>query len=82
MRLNMLPLALLLPLIPTPAFAYLGPGLGMGAVATALGVVVAVFLGLFSILWYPLKRLIRRLTGRGTVLKTERTVEAARDRGM
>jgi hypothetical protein len=55
----------LLPLIPllvapAPAYAYMGPGLGMGAVMTSLGVVVAILLGLFSLLWYPVKRLIQR----------------------
>jgi len=78
MRLNLLPLALLLPLLPTPALAYLGPGLGMGVVATSLGIVVAIGLGLFSVLWYPLKRLVRRISGRGSA---ERPSDSARDPG-
>lgn len=48
---------------PGLAQAYLGPGLGLGAIGAALGAVAAVFLGLLSIAWYPFKRLWRRLRG-------------------
>jgi preprotein translocase subunit SecD len=48
----------------TPAQAYVGPGLGLGAVSTALGVVGAIFFGIIAFIWYPFKRLIRRLRGR------------------
>lgn len=61
MRLKPLLTALLVLVIPAPAWAYMGPGLGMGAVMTSLGVIGAILLGLFSILWYPAKRLIRRI---------------------
>jgi hypothetical protein len=61
MRLKPLLTALLVLIIPAPAWAYMGPGLGMGAVMTSLGVIGAILLGLFSILWYPAKRLIRRI---------------------
>lgn len=47
--------------LPATASAYGGPGLGLGAVATALGILGAIVLGLISILWYPCKRLVRRL---------------------
>jgi len=61
MRLKPLLTALLVLIVPAPAWAYMGPGLGMGAVLTSLGVIGAILLGLFSILWYPAKRLIRRI---------------------
>jgi len=64
MRLKPLLTALLVLIIPAPAWAYMGPGLGMGAVMTSLGVIGAILLGLFSILWYPAKRLIRRMARR------------------
>jgi O-antigen/teichoic acid export membrane protein len=41
-------------------FAYLGPGLGAGAVAAVIGILASIFLALFAILWYPFKRLIKR----------------------
>jgi len=42
-----------------PSLAYIGPGLGAGAVAAILGLIGAFFLGLFAILWYPIKRLMK-----------------------
>ena len=44
----------------TSALGYVGPGLGTGAIATVLGVIFAIFLSLFSIVWYPIKRLIKK----------------------
>ena len=40
-------------------FAYIGPGMGGGLIAGVLGVVGAVFLALFGILYYPIKRLVK-----------------------
>lgn len=48
-----------------PAQAYVGPGLGLGAVSTAFGVLGAIVLGLVAFVWYPVKRLIRMVRGRG-----------------
>ena len=42
------------------AHAYIGPGLGLGAVAIALGGVGFFLFVLFTALWYPFKRLLRR----------------------
>lgn len=61
---------------PTTANAYLGPGMGLGAVAAVLGVVGSILLGLVSIIWYPIKRLIRRLR-RKDVEETSSEDEAA-----
>jgi hypothetical protein len=49
---------------PAPAFAYMGPGIGLGALGAALGVVASLLLVLISVIWYPLKRLSRRMRGR------------------
>jgi hypothetical protein len=54
----------LLFLAPAPALAYMGPGIGLGAIGTALGILGAILLMLVSLLWYPVKRLTRRLRGR------------------
>jgi hypothetical protein len=48
----------------TPAYAYMGPGLGLGVAWTALGIVGAMLLGLVAVVWYPVKRVTRRLLGR------------------
>jgi hypothetical protein len=48
-----------LALTPTFAFAYVGPGLGLGAIGSALSLIGAVFLGIVGFLWYPIKRLLK-----------------------
>ena len=52
---------LLLCLISSPAHAYIGPGLGAGALATIFGVLLAILMLIVGIVWYPLKRLIHSL---------------------
>lgn len=47
-------------LIAEPAMAYIGPGIGVGMIATVLGVLTAIVLAIFAVLWYPFKRLLRR----------------------
>lgn len=42
------------------AFAYVGPGLGAGVLWTILGFIIAIFAGLFGILWFPIKRLFKK----------------------
>ncbi|GAA0332233.1 hypothetical protein GCM10009087_48060 [Sphingomonas oligophenolica] len=46
---------------PAAADAYLGPGLGLGVLSLVMGIFGSVFLGFAAILWYPIKRLVRRL---------------------
>jgi len=46
--------------MPGIAYAYIGPGLGAGAIASVLGVLVAIVVGLFAIIYYPVKRALRR----------------------
>lgn len=52
-------LALLLALQPVAAMAYIGPGVGLGAIGAVVAVLGSVFLAIFAILWYPLKRMIK-----------------------
>ena len=40
---------------PVVGLAYIGPGMGAGVIATALGFVGAILLGLFAVLYYPIK---------------------------
>ncbi len=39
-----------------PFFAYIGPGMGGGVIAAISGIIAAFFLGLWGILYYPIKR--------------------------
>lgn len=57
--------ALMLVATTVPAQAYVGPGLGLGAASTALGVLGAIFLGILAFIWYPIKRMLRMVRGGG-----------------
>ena len=56
---NKLTLFLFLCLISLPSYAYIGPGMGGGAIAAIIGFFAAILLGLWGILYYPIKRLIK-----------------------
>ena len=51
--------------IPSDAAAYIGPGAGLSAIGTVLGVLGAIVLAVIGFVWYPIKRLIMKLKGRG-----------------
>ena len=40
-------------------FAYIGPGMSGGLIATILGIIGSIFLAIFGILYYPIKRFIK-----------------------
>ncbi len=42
-----------------PIYAYIGPGMGGGVIATILGIIGSLFLAIFGILYYPIKRYIK-----------------------
>lgn len=44
-----------------PAFAYVGPGIGFGLVGAILGVVLAIALMLFGLVYYPAKNIYKKL---------------------
>jgi len=48
---------------PASAFAYVGPGMGAGALGVIAGLIGSVFLALFSVVYYPLKRWYRKWKG-------------------
>ena len=47
-------------IMPTPALAYIGPGLGAGAIAVVFGVIGSIFLAIFAVLYYPIKRALKK----------------------
>ena len=47
-------------LISTSSFAYLGPGVGGGVIAATLGIIIAIFAALFGLIWFPVKRLLKK----------------------
>ena len=42
-------------------FLYIGPGMGGGAIAAILGVFLSILGGLVAIVWFPIKRLIKKI---------------------
>ena len=42
-----------------PSYAYVGPGMGGGVIAAIIGFFAAIILGLWGILYYPIKRAIK-----------------------
>ena len=42
-----------------PLFSYIGPGMGGGVIAAIFGIIAAFFLGLWGILYYPIKRALK-----------------------
>ena len=46
-------------LISLPVYAYLGPGMGGGVITAIIGFFAAILLGLWGILYYPIKRALK-----------------------
>ena len=44
--------------VPQISNAYVGPGLGAGTIGVILGIIGSIFIAIFAIVWYPLKRLL------------------------
>ena len=42
------------------AQAYLGPGTGIGVILGSLGILVALLVSIFGIIWFPIRRLLNR----------------------
>jgi len=40
--------------------SYIGPGLGGGIITAVLGFLASIFLALFAIIWYPIKKIIEK----------------------
>jgi hypothetical protein len=65
---------------PAAANAYMGPGLGLGVISVVLGFIGSIVLGFFAILWYPVKRFLRRRRQAAPPPRVE-TPAAAEDTG-
>ncbi|MFK5985112.1 MAG: hypothetical protein QM479_06775 [Pseudomonadota bacterium] len=48
-------------LIPIPAFAYFGPGIGMTAIASLIAFGAAILFTFLGFIWFPVKRLIKKI---------------------
>mgnify|MGYP004400427415 CR=1 FL=1 len=52
---------LLLFFMTSSSYAYIGPGMGGGIILATIGIVIAIFAAIFGIVWFPIKRLIKRI---------------------
>ena len=66
---NKLILSISLFLISFPIYAYIGPGMGGGVIAAIIGFFAAVLLGLWGILYYPIKRALKNRKDKKMSLK-------------
>lgn len=61
MRSKFLILTTLVLLIPEIAYSYIGPGVALSTLLMVLGVIGSIFLAIFAVLYYPIKRLIKKI---------------------
>ena len=66
---NKLVMFLYLFLIPLKSYAYIGPGMGGGVIAAIIGFFAAILLGLWGILYYPIKRALKKRRENRVLLK-------------
>ena len=46
---------------PVTAMAYIGPGAGLTAIGAFLDILAGLIVAVFGFLWYPVKRILRKL---------------------
>lgn len=51
--------------------AYIGPGMGGGAIVAVIGFFAAFFLAIFGIIYYPIKRAIKNKKNKKSMNKPE-----------
>tara|TARA_B100000795_G_scaffold215884_1_gene169749 strand:+ start:1529 stop:1750 length:222 start_codon:yes stop_codon:yes gene_type:complete len=56
-------------LISLPSYAYIGPGMGGGVIVAIVGFFAAILLGLWGILYYPIKRALKNRKDKKMSLK-------------
>ena len=49
------------------AHAYVGPGLGVGVIGVIIGIVLAILMAIIGVVWYPLKRMLKKDDGNETL---------------
>ena len=52
-------ISIILIIVSFPSYAYIGPGMSGGILAAVIGFFAAILLGLFGILYYPIKRALK-----------------------
>lgn len=60
-------------LAPFPAMAYIGPGAGLTAIGSFLALVAGILLAIVGFVWYPIRRLRRRMRARRGAIAAEKS---------
>ena len=47
-------------LMSSTSYAYLGPGIGGGIIVATFGLICAIIVIIFGIIWFPLKRFFKK----------------------
>jgi ATP/ADP translocase len=53
--------------VVSPAYAYIGPAMGIGTLGAIVAIIGSILFALFAVLWYPLRRMIKRRKARKEV---------------
>ena len=56
----------------SPLFVYIGPGMGGGVIVAIFGIIAAFFLGLWGILYYPIKRAFKNKKKKNILSKNKK----------
>ena len=64
---------------PEPVFAYGGPGSVISGIGAFLAAIAALLAALFGFVWYPLKRLYRKMTKKEETPTEETPAPASRE---
>ena len=56
---SLLVITLLTMTVPDIAFAYIGPGAGISLIGSFLGILVAVFIAVFALIAWPIRRMLK-----------------------
>ncbi len=59
----------------TKAYAYIGPGLGLGALSVIFGIFAVILLGIFGILYYPIKSLYLKIKNRKKLKEKKKEID-------
>ena len=57
---NKIYILLILFIFYSPMYAYIGPGMSGGLIATIIGIIGSIFLAIFGVLYYPIKRFLKK----------------------
>jgi hypothetical protein len=64
--------ALLFAMKPAAAMAYIGPGVGAGAIAAVIGVIGSILLAIIAVVYYPIKRMLKGKTKTGNAVSGDK----------